>query len=214
MGLLSANDPAIPHAVLAARKAIIVREASYEDIGDLQEIERSAAQLFQQSPYPELAGFAPISSLIYGQAFSQRHPIWIAESTLPDAHDQPHKARRSAGFAYCLPLDDGLQLQELSVHGDFQRRGIGQALLLAVIDKAKARSAAFLSLTTYADIAWNGPFYRRHGFEQLAADRLPQSLCEILDKEILSGANEATRCVMRLDLSEGAETRPLGFARS
>nr|WP_321442723.1 GNAT family N-acetyltransferase [uncultured Cohaesibacter sp.] len=194
------SDGTTPADSQADDLSIQVRAASYTDIADLQAIERSAAQLFARSPYPELAGFSPISSLVYGQAFSNRHPIWLAEVCLAETPAHPHGAK--AGFAYCVPLGDGLHLQELSVHGDFQRRGIGGALLSAVIDKAKARSAAFLSLTTYADIPWNGPFYRRHGFEQLTADSMPQSLRDILDQEIRSGANEATRCVMRLDLSD------------
>lgn len=175
-------------------ETVFVRSASYADIVDLQTIERSAAQLFKQSSYPELAGFSPVSSLAYGRAFSKQYPVLLAEC---HANGQAAKA----GFAYCVPLEQGLHLQELSVHTDFQRLGIGKTLLEAVIAAAQDRAAAFLSLTTYADIAWNGPFYQRHGFKPLKADQTPDFLQAILDKEILNGANQATRIVMRHSLT-------------
>ncbi len=42
-----------------------------------------------------------------------------------------------------------------------RRRGIGSALVRAAMDEARALGFDRLSLCTYRDVPWNGPFYRR-----------------------------------------------------
>lgn len=78
------------------------------------------------------------------------------------------------GFAHLvwLPTDGGSRsahLEQLSVllpeHG---RRGIGTALVRAVCEEARWEGHRRLTLCTYRDVPWNGPFYRALGFEELA----------------------------------------------
>jgi hypothetical protein len=59
-----------------------------------------------------------------------------------------------------------------------------------------------LTLTTFRDVAWNGPFYQRLGFEELAAHDLSPDLAQILAHEAARGLPGDRRCAMRLDLSE------------
>lgn len=58
----------------------------------------------------------------------------------------------------------GAHLEQLSVQPENGRRGIGRALLRAAIDWAEARAYPELTLTTYRDVPWNGPFYASEGF--------------------------------------------------
>lgn len=52
----------------------------------------------------------------------------------------------------------------MSVHPDHQGRGIGTALLDAAEDWARAHGHSRMTLTTYRDVAWNGPYYIRRGW--------------------------------------------------
>jgi len=56
----------------------------------------------------------------------------------------------------------------LSVRPSSMRRGIGTALVRAVCDWAQAAGQTELTLCTFADVPWNGPFYAGLGFVELA----------------------------------------------
>jgi GNAT superfamily N-acetyltransferase len=66
-------------------------------------------------------------------------------------------------------LADGAHLEQLSVHPDHGRRGIGRALLRAGCAWAAARGYGELTLATYRDVPWNGPFYASEGFVEIGA---------------------------------------------
>ena len=70
------------------------------------------------------------------------------------------------GFARVDALAGGAHLEQLSVHPDHGRRGIGRALLRAAVDWAATRGYDELTLATYRDVPWNGPFYASEGFVQ------------------------------------------------
>lgn len=73
------------------------------------------------------------------------------------------------GFAVVERVDADAHLGQLSVHPSAARRGIGSALLAAVVEECAERGFPAVTLTTFADVAWNGPFYRRRGFVTLDA---------------------------------------------
>jgi GNAT superfamily N-acetyltransferase len=61
----------------------------------------------------------------------------------------------------------GAHLEQLSVHPDYAGRGIGRALLRAGCDWAAAQGYPELTLATYRDVPWNGPFYASEGFVEV-----------------------------------------------
>jgi GNAT superfamily N-acetyltransferase len=71
------------------------------------------------------------------------------------------------GFARIDARAGGAHLEQLSVHPDHGRRGIGRALLRAAVDWAAARGYDELTLATYRDVPWNAPFYASEGFVQI-----------------------------------------------
>lgn len=71
------------------------------------------------------------------------------------------------GFAHVLDLGGAWHLEQLSVDPDHQGRGHGTALLAAVDTEVAARGGGTLTLMTYADVAWNGPFYARRGWVEV-----------------------------------------------
>ncbi|MEE6390258.1 GNAT family N-acetyltransferase [Microbacterium paraoxydans] len=74
------------------------------------------------------------------------------------------------GFVQVLEVDDQAHLEQLSVHPEHGRQGIGRALVLAAQEEARRRGYSRLTLRTYADVPWNAPFYRRCGFEESEPD--------------------------------------------
>lgn len=69
-----------------------------------------------------------------------------------------------AGFARLELLGGGAHLEQLSVQPDHMRRGHGRALLGAAGQWARDAGYDQITLATYRDVPWNGPFYASEGF--------------------------------------------------
>jgi GNAT superfamily N-acetyltransferase len=67
-----------------------------------------------------------------------------------------------AGFAAIVELDGHPHLEQISVQASQVRGGIGSRLLTEVIQ----RTGPGLTLLTFRDVPWNGPWYARHGFTE------------------------------------------------
>ncbi|MET0272192.1 MAG: GNAT family N-acetyltransferase [Phenylobacterium sp.] len=113
--------------------------------------------------------------------------VWVAED-----------AGKVIGFSVAEPFDDALHLWELAVRHAAQGKGAGRALVMATIEAARARGLAAVTLTTFRDIPWNGPFYGRMGFVEVT-DLNPR-LAAIAEREASLGLDVAHRCAMRLAL--------------
>jgi GNAT superfamily N-acetyltransferase len=71
------------------------------------------------------------------------------------------------GFARIDALAGGAHLEQLSVHPDHGRRGTGRSLLRAACAWAADNGYPELTLATYRDVPWNGPFYASEGFVEV-----------------------------------------------
>ncbi|GAA2163411.1 GNAT family N-acetyltransferase [Pedococcus bigeumensis] len=93
------------------------------------------------------------------------------------------------GYAHVLDLDGHFHLEQLDVMAGHRRRGIGGALVRAVCREAASRGAREVTLTTFADVPWNAPFYARLGFVPVA-EPLPPLLRLVRDREIEAGIDQ------------------------
>ena len=135
---------------------ITVRPTRPGDVTALPAIERAAGERFRD--YPELAWLAE------GEVISAEQHLDYAErglSWLALANDQP------VGFILAELHASSLFIVELSVHLDWQGKGIGRRLIACVADQARKRGLASLTLTTFRDVPWNAAFYARLGFEMI-----------------------------------------------
>lgn len=75
------------------------------------------------------------------------------------------------GFAHLADLGTSgsvhWHLEQLAVHPDLGRRGIGTMLLRAAQGHVLDSGGSSLTLTTFADVAWNGPWYAARGFREV-----------------------------------------------
>ncbi|WP_338804886.1 GNAT family N-acetyltransferase [Xenorhabdus griffiniae] len=164
-----------------------IRLTQKSDVSQLPAIERSAAKLFRF--IPELAWIADghVQTEQQHLDYIAQGNSWVAlnEDALP------------VGFILAKPLDDGLHIMELSVHENWQRKGIGKALIEKVIQVAEQRHLNAVTLTTFRYVNWNAPFYHKLGFEILESQQLSESLQQIRQSEIDYGFAEEQRCAMR-----------------
>lgn len=111
--------------------------------------------------------------------------LWVADDDGPVA------------FLAATRLGDRLHIDEFDVAPAHQGRGLGRRILAEVIAWARAEGLAGLSLTTFANIPWNAPFYASVGFATLEDD-LARDLEDKLAAETARGL--ADRVAMQLRL--------------
>ncbi|MGF6542705.1 GNAT family N-acetyltransferase [Paraburkholderia youngii] len=104
------------------------------------------------------------------------------------------------GFVMFEPQPTRVYVQELDVLTSHAGRRIGAALIEEVARIARARQLTQLVLSTYRDVPWNAPYYRRLGFRDLATIELDASLLARRDAHIARGLDESKRVFMRRDL--------------
>jgi N-acetylglutamate synthase-like GNAT family acetyltransferase len=88
----------------------------------------------------------------------------------------------------------------VSVHPRCARRGVGRALIDHLAAHAMATGVPALTLTTFADVPWNGPYYKRCGFVALSDNDLTAGLRVIRQREAAHGLDRWPRICMRRDL--------------
>jgi GNAT superfamily N-acetyltransferase len=102
------------------------------------------------------------------------------------------------GFAHVEMLAQGwAHLQEMDVAPEHGRRGLGTALLRAVLNALARVGYQQLTLTTFRHVPWNMPFYARLGFTEILARDLHPALETIVRDEAMRGLDCSRRVVMR-----------------
>jgi GNAT superfamily N-acetyltransferase len=89
-------------------------------------------------------------------------------------------------FAAVMDLDGHPHLQQISVRADRVGQGIGSLLLEDVV----RRSGPGLTLLTFRDVPWNGPWYLRRGFAELPGSEWGPQLRRHWQAEIDAGLHD------------------------
>jgi GNAT superfamily N-acetyltransferase len=105
-------------------------------------------------------------------------------------------AGSAVGFALLGRLGADAHLREIDVLPACAGAGVGSELLEAACRRASTRGAHRMVLTTFRDVAFNAPWYARHGFVELADGHRGASLDAILSAEIEAGLARSSRCAM------------------
>jgi len=162
-----------------------VRPAGDDELVGLAEVEKAS-----EAPFNE-AGISMPADYVSEDELRKCAVVLVA----------PGPSGAPIGFATIDVVDGAAHLSQLSVHADYGRRGIGRGLLAAVVGWARRGGLPAVTLTTFRDVPWNGPFYRRHGFVDLDGAALTPGLREIRDHEVAMGLDAlAPRCAMRRPL--------------
>lgn len=149
----------------------------------LNDLERAADTLFPASRLP--AGDDVLEHAVLSQACSAG--VLIVVVCGDDL----------AGASIALPDGDDLHLLQLAVHPEHGRRGLGRALLAATAQQAAAHWRA-ITLTTFADLPFNAPFYQRFGFEFLNESEASTVVKDALKAERAQGMTQRVAMTLML----------------
>jgi len=170
--------------------SFLIERAEPGQVEALCAIERTAVQLFRGHPawvsYAALS--IPPAQLLQAIA---RGLVWVAR----------HGAGDPVGFVW---LDDELEagaigIAEIDVLPEYGRRGMGAALLEHACAWARAAGYRRMDLGTLADVAWNAPFYARHGF--VAVDKADPAFALAHQRDRENGFPDHLRVFMSRMLS-------------
>jgi ribosomal protein S18 acetylase RimI-like enzyme len=103
------------------------------------------------------------------------------------------------GFVHVLVIDGHAHLEQVSVLPELQGRGVGGDLVRGAMAEAAARGFDRLSLCTYRDVPWNGPFYRGLGFTEVTDLAPYERRLRAKERDLRLDVN-GPRCVMEVAL--------------
>jgi GNAT superfamily N-acetyltransferase len=155
-----------------------VRSARPDEFAFLGPIEQEAGERFSmigmdlESPVPVAErGEVPLAVLVSG--------------------DPP------VGFIWLVLVCGEPHIEEVAVLQSAGRAGVGRALLEASCAWATEARYRSVTLCTYRDVPWNGPFYRSAGFVELEPTKWCRELVELREGERSNGLDDlGARVVM------------------
>ena len=102
------------------------------------------------------------------------------------------------GFAHVEVIEpEAVHLEEIDVHPEHGRRGLGARLVLRVREWAAVHRYGSVTLTTFREVPWNMPFFAQLGFVIVPPEQLSTSLFAIVDDETRRGLDPLRRVVMK-----------------
>jgi len=132
-----------------------LRPGALADLPALGRVEAAAATLFPPDALPPgAASPMPTEALLACLVASL---LWVAEAD----------GAGVVGFIAAEGREESLHILEMDVLPSHGRQGIGTRLLRQACHVARERGYRHLTLTTFAHLPWNAPFYARNGFREV-----------------------------------------------
>jgi GNAT superfamily N-acetyltransferase len=157
-----------------------IRPAAPDELAELPDIEQAADRLFDLAGHGSMPAPATVDEL-------QAAALVLVVGT------------PAIGYLRVEVIDGEPHIEQVSVRPKYMRHGIGTALVEAACSWAKDRGYSEITLCTFADVAWNAPFYTRLGFVE--ATEPPPGLRERRLAEVRDGLDRlGRRIVMRRPL--------------
>ncbi|WP_051819113.1 GNAT family N-acetyltransferase [Streptomyces sp. NRRL S-1813] len=173
---------------------MIIQAPSPTGLSALRTIERAAGEAFRKLG---MAAIADDESPSLAQLTSyQRAGRALAAYEEPGRTVTTDRPVRPLGYLLWDPVDGCTHIEQVSVHPRHAHRRIGRAL----IDRAEREGGPAplpLTLTTFAEVPWNAPYYARLGFRILGDTELTPGLRAIRAHEAALGLDRWRRVCMR-----------------
>ena len=138
-----------------------------DEVDELRKIERSAHRRYARLPNFEKIVNAPA---IAPERFSTGETVVAEQDGV------------RLGYVLAQPLDGMTYIASIMVDDGCSGRGVGSALLEWVEQRSVETGSSAICLTTFKTPPWNGPWFRRHGFEDIPQARIGPGLQAILDR--------------------------------
>ena len=163
----------------------MVRLARFDDLSALRELERAAGEPFRDIDMDAVASDEP-PSLEDLLVFQRDGRAWVAT----DAADRP------VGYLLVDVVNDIAHIEQVSVHPDHARQGLGRQLIETTSAWAQGQRLTALTLTTFAEVPWNAPYYACLGFHVVPAEDRSAGMRRIRDHEAARGLDAWPRVIM------------------
>jgi GNAT superfamily N-acetyltransferase len=168
-----------------------IRSPRRDELVALRVIEREAGRAFAAIGMPEIAADEPPSvaelEVLWGQGRA-----WVAV----DGNDRP------VAYLVSSLVDGCSHIDQVSVAPSHAGRGRGAALIEHLAATARAEGRPALTLTTFRDVPWNGPYYERLGFVIVEPRDQGAELAALVSREADTVPSSAPRVAMRRSLVE------------
>jgi GNAT superfamily N-acetyltransferase len=162
----------------------VIRTPRSDELERLRAVERAAGVLFAEAGMPDVAAHEPASVReLADHVHAGRAWVVVLDGLV-------------VGYAVADVVDGNAHLEQLSVHPDAGRRGLGTMLLFHVCAWARDHDYPAVTLTTFADLPWNAPFYAKHGFRIVAEAEIGPELRRVRDEETALGLDPEQRVCM------------------
>ena len=169
--------------------SILIRYGKLDELEQLRDIERRAGIVFAEHDMPDIAADEPPSVDVLKQYCTREH-LWVAA----DNHNQP------VAYLVASVVDDCAHIDQVSVDTGQAGKRIGSALIDTLEIWAQAHNLVAITLTTFADIPWNAPYYRKLGFQDIDESQMTNGLKQIRDEEKQMGLDRWPRICMRRNI--------------
>ena len=164
-----------------------LRLARPSEVGRLREIEDEAGERFNGLDIFD-ESLSSSFSLDEMYRLAKLNQVWVA----CNSNDNP------VGMIVASIRGENAYIEELDVLLEHGRRGLGTRLIDQVCGWALAQGCTAIDLSTFRDVPWNGPFYRKLGFRELAESEWTADMPKIREIETKQGLK--ARVFMRRDL--------------
>jgi GNAT superfamily N-acetyltransferase len=167
------------------------RVAGVGDVDPIRELERRAGEPFRSVGLDAIADDAPPDAAELTVAVDDGR-ILVVDDPTPPGHGRP------AAWLWVGVADGDLLIEQVSVDPAHRGKRLGTGLVSLAIDHARHRGFPGVSLTSFLEVPWNGPLYRRLGFHPVPDDALGPDLAAIRAAERAAGLDVAPRSAFRL----------------
>lgn len=178
-----------PYPLLHMSLASCIRLARGGEAPQLRRIEDEAGRMFEGLGLVDPARDASFPPERLAQLVDLGQ-VWVA------THDDDVPV----GMVVVSAGEGAAYIEEIDVLPAHGRRGIGGMLLGTACRWARERGLSAATLSTFRDVPWNGPFYRKHGFRDLTPAEWTPEMHAIRQQEALHGLRVEARVFMRRDL--------------
>jgi GNAT superfamily N-acetyltransferase len=168
---------------------VVIRAARESELPFISALEKSGEGLFRAAGMDRIAAAPAPEPGTYRPALHDGRLLVAV-----DEHDAV------VGFIRLEMLDGDPHVEQVSVHPDRAGHGIGASLLAAAEQLARARGHHRITMTTFRDVPWNGPYYTRLGWAILPETDLPPELATARQQERDLGFDQWPRQAMAKSL--------------
>ncbi|MFC8527615.1 GNAT family N-acetyltransferase [Nocardia sp. NPDC057227] len=167
----------------------MIRPAVPADLPILQELEKAAGVPFAALGMHAVAEDDPPALEVLGE-YVRAERAWVWDTDGP------------AGYLVLDLVDGAAHVDQVSVDPALRGSRIGRRLLDHAAAWALSRGLTALTLTTFVEVPWNGPYYRRLGFRFLAPGEETPGLRALRAAEAAHGLDHWPRACMRAELAD------------